>query len=170
MSIDKLSGMLETPSGMNPLQYSFSTSRAANCHHFVRYDETIAISLPGDIGPGKCTQLKITLDYNGVFTGDLTGFYQSSYETDDGTTHRVAANGHGANLCKKGGYQKSGVREIVIYSKIMSSLVSMNRLGKQNSSSLSWLTSRLWLYPICPSRRLKACLCRRNWSLFRRAF
>ncbi|KAF4453816.1 Aminopeptidase 2 [Fusarium albosuccineum] len=60
----------------------------------VSYDdarETVKIALPQEVTRRNEGYLKIILDYTGKLTGDLTGFYQASYESEDGATHRIAA-------------------------------------------------------------------------------
>ncbi|KAM0209035.1 hypothetical protein ACHAPA_010733 [Fusarium lateritium] len=53
--------------------------------------ETVKIPLPKEVVPGHQDDLRIVLVYDGKLTGDLTGFYQASYETEDGAKHRLAA-------------------------------------------------------------------------------
>jgi aminopeptidase N len=54
-------------------------------------EETIEISFPEQVSPNGEGALKITLEYLGKFRKDLTGLYQSTYETDEGVEQKLIA-------------------------------------------------------------------------------
>ncbi|CAG9953042.1 unnamed protein product [Clonostachys rosea f. rosea IK726] len=59
------------------------------CHQ--EDEETIEISFPEQVSPNGEGALKITLEYLGKFRKDLTGLYQSTYETDEGVEQKLIA-------------------------------------------------------------------------------